>query len=82
MIKTILLLHFLIGAIFPFIAKRTYNTLTNLKHNSEWLNNGYIHHRDYRITQYNVLVWLGISTCYLCLYAFVVYISTNLLYTN
>lgn len=82
MIKTVLLLHFLMGTILPFVATRINNALADLKHNSEWLNNGYIQHEDYRITQYNVLKWLGISVGYLCLYMLILYVSIQLLSIN
>jgi hypothetical protein len=82
MIKTVLLLHFVMGAVLPFIAERTNNALIKLKHKTDWLNNGYIQHHDYSVTKNNLFLWLGISMAYVCLYAFIIYVSVHILYSN
>lgn len=82
MIKSILLLHFLMGAIFPFIANQAHKALEKLRYNSEWLDSGFVQHNEYRITQYHVLLWLVILIAFVCLYFFIVYQSFQLLYTH
>ncbi len=82
MIKTVLLLHFLMGAILPFISERTNNAVIKLKHNIDWLNNGFVQHQEYSISKNNVLLWLIILVGYICLYAFVIYSSIHILSAN
>lgn len=82
MIKTVLLLHFLMGAILPFIAERINNAVIKLKHNIDWLNNGFVQHQDYSISKNNVLLWLIILIGYVCLYVFVIYSSLQILSAN
>lgn len=82
MIKTVLLLHFLMGAILPYIVERTNDAVIKLKHSIDWLNNGYIQHQDYSITKNNVFLWLIISMVYVCLYAFIIYTSVHILYAK
>lgn len=82
MIKFVLLLHFLMGAIFPFIAKRTMYAITQFKHAIDWLNNGFIPHQYYSNLKNKLLLWLVVSIGYMCLLAFVIHISMYVLYIN
>ena len=82
MIKTLLLLHFLMGVILPYIVERTNDAFIKLRHNIDWLNNGFIQHQDYSITKNNVLLWLLVSIAYICLYGFIIYTSAHILYVK
>lgn len=82
MIKLLLLLHFVMGAILPFIAERTTHAIIKLNHCIDWLDNGFIQHQEFSQSKSKALLWLTVLIGYLGLYGFVLYVSMCFLHSN
>lgn len=79
MILLVILTHFILGNVCPFLVRKTSEAFDEYHYKKDWLNNGIIHHFDYQRTTRSVAFWAILSLVYVCVYAFVIYVSLNIL---
>jgi len=79
MLKIVLTIYFLLGAVSPFLFSKTYTSITKLRQKTDWLNNGYIHHVDYEEWKRAALFWSAVSLLYILFFCSFITISLHIL---
>ncbi len=79
MILIVILTHFILGNVCPFLVRKTSEAIDEYQYNKNWLNNGVIHHHHYHTTKRSVAFWFTLSLIYICVYGFIIYVSLNIL---
>ena len=75
----VLFTHFIYGGICQYIAKSTYEAITEFIDTRNYLSTGYISHHNYNYLMRKAISWACISLAYVLGYMCIIYISLTIL---